>query len=154
MAWDEWEQLKAEAAARSGSTHTQINHLADPDGGGGATSSVTGGLRSTKAAWTKAGDSVGGQRDGLGKALTALKTGQRGLGETAGCLTAAAQRKVLTSWTHYAQGLDEKCGALQKVLDQTGHDLLLTDDAVRAALEQVDTTYKDTTAVGGGTGSR
>ncbi|WP_330460157.1 hypothetical protein OIB37_26770 [Streptomyces sp. NBC_00820] len=33
MAWDEWEQLKAQAAERP-STHTRLNQLA-PDGGGG-----------------------------------------------------------------------------------------------------------------------
>lgn len=35
MAWDEWEQLKGEAQRRQqGSTHTQLNQLADPGGGG------------------------------------------------------------------------------------------------------------------------
>lgn len=33
MAWDEWEQLKSEAAER-GSTRMRLNQLA-PDGGGG-----------------------------------------------------------------------------------------------------------------------
>ncbi|WEO97575.1 hypothetical protein A6P39_028125 [Streptomyces sp. FXJ1.172] len=34
MAWDEWEQLKSEARQR-GSAKMQIDHLADPGGGGG-----------------------------------------------------------------------------------------------------------------------
>ncbi|MFE8946506.1 hypothetical protein [Streptomyces sp. NPDC007856] len=37
MAWEEWEQLKTDAQARrqGGVTHTQLNQLAAPDGGGG-----------------------------------------------------------------------------------------------------------------------
>lgn len=35
MAWDEWEQLKADAATRQ-PTRTQLNHLPpEPSGGGG-----------------------------------------------------------------------------------------------------------------------
>ncbi|MFJ9821455.1 hypothetical protein ACIRU3_40655 [Streptomyces sp. NPDC101151] len=34
MAWDEWEQLKAEAKQRR-ATHMQLNQVADPGGGGG-----------------------------------------------------------------------------------------------------------------------
>lgn len=36
MAWDEWEQLKTEAAGRQ-STHMQLNRLPDDEGGGNAT---------------------------------------------------------------------------------------------------------------------
>ncbi|MFH8776227.1 hypothetical protein [Streptomyces sp. NPDC017958] len=36
MAWDEWEQLKADAQKRS-AARMQLNHVADPGGGGGAT---------------------------------------------------------------------------------------------------------------------
>ncbi|MEV2210821.1 hypothetical protein AB0H86_04840 [Streptomyces sp. NPDC050997] len=38
MAWDEWEQLKADSAQRS-STHMQLNQLAADGGGGGGSSS-------------------------------------------------------------------------------------------------------------------
>jgi hypothetical protein len=34
VAWDEWERLKADAKER-GTTHMQLNHLADPVDGGG-----------------------------------------------------------------------------------------------------------------------
>lgn len=34
MAWDEWEQLKTEAA-RKHTTHMRLNRLAGPSGGGG-----------------------------------------------------------------------------------------------------------------------
>ncbi|MFF8727890.1 hypothetical protein ACF073_15560 [Streptomyces sp. NPDC015171] len=35
MAWDEWEQLKAQAAER-GSTRVRLNHVPDAGGGGGS----------------------------------------------------------------------------------------------------------------------
>ncbi|MCT9087635.1 hypothetical protein N4G70_02005 [Streptomyces sp. ASQP_92] len=150
MAWDEWEQLKADAVARDGgATRMQINGVPPDGANASAGSEVTGGLKTTKAAWMKAGVGVGDQREGLGKALTALSEGQKGLGLTEGCLTAAAQDKVYASWARYVRDLNEKCGSLQGILDQTGHDLLRTDKTVTGALEQVQIKYQDTPAVGG-----
>ncbi|WP_167153193.1 hypothetical protein [Streptomyces sp. MBT27] len=153
MAWDEWDQLKADAVARGGAARMQVDGV--PSGpNASAGSEVTGGLKTTKAAWVKAGVGVGDQREGLGKALTALAEGQKGLGPTEGCLTAAAQDKVHDSWARYVRHLSEKCGTLQGILDQAGHDLLRTDKAVTAALERVRTTYQDTPPVGGDPGNR
>lgn len=152
MAWDEWEQLKADAAARGGTAHTQLNS-ASPDGGYGpvapAHSRVTDGLKSTKAAWNKAGEGVGGLRDEIGKALTKLSDGQKGLGDDAGCLTAGAQKEVHTSWARYVKAVNDRCGMVKEVLEQVGHDLLLTDESVRTAFSNVDTKYADTPALGG-----
>ncbi|MGW7262901.1 hypothetical protein [Streptomyces sp. NPDC054842] len=148
MAWDEWEQLKADVATRGGSEKMHIDQVADP-GGGSATSGVTGGLKSSKAAWNKAGEGVGGLRDEIGKALTKLSDGQSGLSDDAGCLTADAQREVYTSWARYVKSVNERCGAINKILEQVGHDLLRTDEGVRAAFGNVDLKYADTPAVGG-----
>ncbi|MFI6050622.1 hypothetical protein ACIBCO_11085 [Streptomyces violascens] len=154
MAWDEWEQLKADAVARGGATRMQINGVPPDGANASAGSEVTGGLKTTKAAWVKAGVGVSDQREGLGKALTALSEGQKGLGPTEGCLTAAAQDKVHASWARYVRDLSEKCAALQGVLDQTGHDLLRTDKTVTAALERIQSKYQDTPAVGGDSRNR
>lgn len=147
MAWDEWEQLKAEAVAQGGSAHMQLNQVADP--GGSTTSSVTRGLRASKAAWNKAGGGVGGLREGIDTALTKLSDGQEGLGSDAGCLTVGAQQEVYRSWVRYVKSVKGRCGDLQEVLEQVGHDLLLTDEGVRAALGNIDVKYADTPAVGG-----
>ncbi|MEU8955834.1 hypothetical protein AB0C93_16185 [Streptomyces sp. NPDC048518] len=147
MAWDEWEQLKADVTARGGPEHMQIDHV-DP-GTGATTSGVTGGLKSTKAAWNKAGEGVGGLKEGIGKALTKLSDGQEGLGDSAGCLTAGAQRDVYNSWARYVKSVNERCGGVKEVLEQVGHDLVLTDEGVRAALGNIDLKYADTPAVGG-----
>ncbi|MFE1200889.1 hypothetical protein ACFW5V_04290 [Streptomyces sp. NPDC058762] len=147
MAWDEWERLKADVATRGGSAHMQINHVADP--GGSTTSSVTGGLKSTKAAWNQAGEGVGGLREGISKALTKLAEGQQGLVNDGGCLTVGAQQDVYGSWDRYVKSVGERCGSLKEVLEKVGHDLLLTDEGVRAALGNIDMKYADTPAVGG-----
>ncbi|MEW2292539.1 hypothetical protein ABZ719_07505 [Streptomyces sp. NPDC006743] len=147
MAWDEWEQLKADAAARGGPEKVHLDRVADP-GGGSVTSSVTKGLKSTKAAWNKAGEGVGGLRDEIGKALTKLSDGQKGLGDSAGCLTVGAQQEVYGSWARYVKSVNERCGGVKEVLQQVGHDLLLTDEGVRAAFGNVDLKYADTPALG------
>jgi hypothetical protein len=122
---------------------------AEGGSGGGATSAVTGGLKFTKAAWTKAGEGVGELREGIGTALGRLRDGQEGLDADAGCLCTGAQKDVFTSWERYVKGVSERCGSVKEILEKVGHDLLLTDDSVRSAFEAIDTAYADTPAVGG-----
>ncbi|MEE1793091.1 hypothetical protein PUR28_20430 [Streptomyces sp. BE308] len=148
MAWDEWEQLKHEAAQRHG-TQMQLNQYLPGDGPAApSTSAVTAGLQSNKQAWNKAGEGVGGLREGLGKALTRLTDGQQGA-DAAGCLTAGAQKDVYSSWARYVRSVDERCGSVKEALERAGHDLLRTDDAVRGAFTAIDSRYADTHAVGG-----
>lgn len=150
MAWDEWEQLKAAAAARGGTTQMQVDHVPAPDSGrGSAASRVTGGLKSTQAAWNKAGEGVGGLREGIGTALKKLEDGQKGLPQDTGCLSSRAQNDVYASWTRYVRSVNERCGGVQEIFERIGHDLLLTDEAVRAAFGAVDTKFADTPALGG-----
>ncbi|MFD4869780.1 hypothetical protein [Streptomyces sp. NPDC058412] len=126
----------------------RLNHVpADP--GTGGPSAVTGGLQSSKKAWTTAGEGVGSLRPTIGTALTKLAAGQSGIGSTAGCLSAAAQKDVYDSWKKYAESVSERCGALQGVLNQVGRDVLTTDEGVRAEMDRLNHTYADTDAVGG-----
>ncbi|MFK4145629.1 hypothetical protein [Streptomyces sp. NPDC004065] len=146
MAWDEWEQLKT-AAAQRGTGHMQIDHVADPGGGGSA--GGPGRLRSDKAAWSKAGVGVGGLRGDIGKALAKLADAQKGLGKDAGCLTAAARREVHTSWEQYVRHVSGRCERLSGLLEKVGHDQLRTDEAISAEIAKLKTEYADTPAVGG-----
>lgn len=155
MAWDEWEQLKQEAAQQHG-TQVQLNQLPPGDEPGASipTSSVTKGLVSSKKAWNKAGEDIGGLGGDVDKAVKKLQDGQQGLGDTAGCLSAAAQKEVHGSWASYLKGVDDRCDRVKKVFEQIGHDLLLTDEAVRSALGAIDTRFADTPALGGQTPGR
>ncbi|MFF9583772.1 hypothetical protein [Streptomyces achromogenes] len=141
MAWDEWERLKADAAAR-GSTGMQLNH-ADPMGVGYER------LKSDKKAWATAGADVSGLQDDIGKALGKLDDGQAGLGDTAGCRSAAAQQELYDSWKQYAGKVNGRCAALGGLLERTGLDLAVSDTEVKSELDRISAGYKDTEAVGG-----
>ncbi|ARX83819.1 hypothetical protein SMD44_03248 [Streptomyces alboflavus] len=146
MVWHEWEQLKAEAAERH-SPAMQIDSTPKGDDGGGG--GPWGGLRSSKAAWTKAGDGVGGLKEGIGRALAKLEDGQAGLGGLDGCQSAAAQREVHRSWERYVKGVSKRCGSLGDLLAKMGSDQQKTDDAVRVEIEKLKDLYADTPDLGG-----
>ncbi|MFH9860559.1 hypothetical protein [Streptomyces sp. NPDC017202] len=143
MAWEEWEQLKSAAAEQHG-TRMQLNHVPlDPGGSSGGT------LVSNKPAWSKAGRDVGSLRDDIGKAMGKLTDGQQGLGEDAGCLTAAAQKDVHTSWETYVKKVSGRCGKLSGLLEKAGNDQLKTDEAIEAEIGNLKVEYGDTPTVGG-----
>ncbi|MEU2062345.1 hypothetical protein [Streptomyces sp. NPDC013455] len=144
MSWDEWEQLKADAAAR-GSSQMQLNHVPMDPGGSGA----AGKLKSDKKTWTMAGEDTKGLQDDIGKALGKLDDGQSGLGETSGCESAAAQKELYDSWKKYVGDVKSRCGELGGLMERSGHDLSKSDGEVKAELDRVAAKYKDTDAVGG-----
>ncbi|MFF0507195.1 hypothetical protein OG554_14105 [Streptomyces griseus] len=147
MAWDEWEQAKADVAA-NGPTSMQLNQAPSVGGtsGGGEASAD---LKSDKKAWVKAGEGVTGLKGGIGKALTKLSDGQTGLGDTAGCRSAAAQKEIYGSWKKYIGDVSSRCDALGGLLERSGHDLSKTDQSVMAELNRLKAQYRDTEAVGG-----
>ncbi|MCE3034087.1 hypothetical protein [Streptomyces sp. CMSTAAHL-2] len=142
MPWDEWEQLKADAATRSGSTRMRLNHV--PDAGGGGDS-----LKSDRKVWSAAGGDVTGLRTDVSTALGKLEHGQSGLGDGAGCESAAAQRELYDSWKKYVGEVSGRCGKLGGLLERAGRDLSMTDGDVRDGLQKIKTEYQDTEAVGG-----
>ncbi|WP_381796108.1 hypothetical protein [Streptomyces niveus] len=147
MPWDEWEGLKAEAA-QGRSTQMQLNQRpADQGGGGGGGPSED--LKSDKKAWVRAGEGVTGLKADIGKALTALENGQAGLGDTAGCQSAAAQKELYDSWKKYVGDVSSRCGELGGLLEKSGHDLAKSDQSVLTDLDGLTVKYADTEAVGG-----
>ncbi|WP_030583069.1 MULTISPECIES: hypothetical protein [Streptomyces] len=142
MAWDEWEQIKADVAA-NGPTSMQLNQAPASDGEASAD------LKSDKKAWVKAGEGVTGLKGGVDKALTKLGDGQTGLGDTAGCRSAAAQKEIYGSWKKYIGDVSSRCEALGGLLERSGHDLSKPDQAVMAELNRLKAQYQDTEAVGG-----
>ncbi|HBF85842.1 MAG TPA: hypothetical protein DD420_39760 [Streptomyces sp.] len=146
MTWDEWQQIKASVAERH-STEMQLNEL--PPDAGTSGSAVTGGVKSSKKAWLTAGEGVGSLRTTLGTALRQLEEGQAGLGTPKGCLGADAQREVYGSWKRYLGNVSKRCGSLQSILEQVGHDQLKTDEAVKAEIDVLQVQFTDTDAVGG-----
>ncbi|MFB7214520.1 hypothetical protein [Streptomyces sp. NPDC056255] len=152
MAWDEWEHLKSDAAAR-GSAQMQLNQYPADQGGGPApgSASASGNLKSNKKAWVKAGEDVKGLMDGVGKALTKLSKGQAGLSDTGGCRSAAAQKDLYESWRRYVGDVSSRCDGLGGLLESAGHDLSKSDQTVRDELDKLQLKYQDTATVGGHT---
>ncbi|MFD5199805.1 hypothetical protein ACFWM7_06505 [Streptomyces sp. NPDC058375] len=145
MAWDEWEQLKAEAAQRH-TVQVRLNQVGEgPDEG-------LGGVRSSKVSWTRAGESVGKLAGNARKALSELKHEQSGAAVNAEVLSGAAQKGVYRSWSKYITRVRDRCVALQDLLEKTGNDQFKNDDAVRAAFDGLAKKYEDTD--GGGHDSR
>ncbi len=142
MAWDEWEQLKADATTR-GSTGMQLTHAPDPIGVGYER------LKSSKKAWTKAGEDTKELQSGVGKARGKLEDGQAGLGDTAGCQSKANQKELYGSWKEYLDKVDKRCGELGWIMQSSGIDLAGSDDAVKAELDKLETKCQDTAPVGG-----
>ncbi|MGW7356328.1 hypothetical protein ACWGI0_06565 [Streptomyces sp. NPDC054802] len=144
MAWDEWEQLKAEAVQRQ-PAQMQLNKAAPVDGGGGTSDR----LKSDKKAWVKAGEGTRRLDEPIGTALTKLGDGQAGLGKSAGCESAAAQKELYDSWNRYVKDVRERCKSLGGLLESSGHDLAKTDGTLKGELDAIKAKYQDTEAVGG-----
>ncbi|CAL9290841.1 hypothetical protein [Streptomyces sp. SudanB25_2051] len=148
MSWDEWEQLKTEAAERQ-LTRMQLNQLpgSDPSGGGGGGSS--GVVRTRMKAWSQAGAGVNGLKADIGQGLRKLEEGQSGVGDTSGCQSAAAQKELYDSWKSYVGKLSGRCGTVGGLLERAGRDLAMTDQAIEDEFAKVRAQYQDTEAVGG-----
>ncbi|MEW1723197.1 hypothetical protein [Streptomyces sp. NPDC093109] len=132
----EWNQLKQDAAARSGS----------------------GEVRSTRSAWTAAGNEVGLLGAGIAKARGELDKGQEslGAGNDAGveCAVAHAQAQLHRSWHAYLAKVSARCAAITEQLKRAGGELHGDDKAIGRSFEQLRGAYEDTPALGGHDGSR
>ena len=161
---EQWAQLKQQPSAGS------ELHLASADGGtdGGADapdwertgSKPSGGITSSKTAWTQAAEGIGALSKNIPKAMTELEREQPGSGPASGAgstssgvQSAAAQQDVYRSWKRYLQDVSERCSALQERLDKAGNDQYKTDQAIRGAFNRMADAYEDTPAVGGSGGA-
>lgn len=147
MAWDEWEQLKSEAAERS-STQTRLNQLPANQSGGAPGGASHGDMKSDKKAWATAGAGLKRLDEPIGKALTRLSDGQAGL-DAAGVQSAAAQKELYDSWKRYVKGVSKRCADLGGLLEAAGHTLSQSDEQLKGELDKIENLYQDTAAVGG-----
>lgn len=141
MAWDEWEQLKADAARRH-SERMRIDHLADPGGGGAGAPS--GGsnpdLKASKGPWTKASGVAQDLRRATNSGLTELKIAHEGvMGATEGFTSTAALHEILGTWEKRLTSVRNECDRLHGALARTGRDFGEIDPAVAGKVNGVNT---------------
>ncbi|WP_236242272.1 hypothetical protein [Streptomyces sp. CC228A] len=153
MSWDEWEQLKSEAAEHR-ATRMQLNQLPAFGGSGGRDGSSSGELKTQKKAWAQAGEGVNGLKSDISQGLKKLEDGQSGVQDASGCQSAAAQKELYTSWKAYVGKVSDRCGTLGGLLERAGRDLALTDKAIEEEFQNIKAKYRDTEAVGGQTKGR
>ncbi|MFD7623538.1 amino acid ABC transporter permease [Streptomyces sp. NPDC059802] len=139
MAWDEWEQLKAQVAEQH-ATHTRINGLqgedgyAKPAGGGGG----TGTLKHNGGPWTKAAGTADGLQTSTITAKVDLRRAHDGtVGGLAGLSSLEALRSVLTSWDERLGRVREECSSLEPKLRQVAVELAEVDAEVGARAKAV-----------------
>ncbi|MFD9906341.1 amino acid ABC transporter permease [Streptomyces sp. NPDC059063] len=137
MAWDEWEQLKAEAVARQ-STQMQLNEA--PDGGGSTDKggSGTGSLKHTRKPWTHAANVADELGTGTRRARAALHSAHGGVESGAeGLASLGALKAVLTSWERRMSAVRNECESLEPKLRRTARELGEVDVKVGAETDAV-----------------
>lgn len=126
MAWDEWEQLKAQAADRQ-TTRMQINHL--PAGGAGSGESD---LRIDDAPWTSAAGVAKELRTSTHDGLTELQGSDDGIGAGAegfGCT--AALKEIQPTWEARLEAVRDECDRLNGTLGKVGKSFGEVDHGVK-----------------------
>ncbi|WP_406383187.1 amino acid ABC transporter permease [Streptomyces sp. NBC_01618] len=132
MAWDEWEQLKAQAVERH-TTDMQINSAsvdggyAKPLGSGGG----TGTLKHKGGPWTQAAGTADDLQTSTITAKADLRRAHDGtVGGLAGLSSLGALKSVLTSWDERLGRVREECSSLEPKLRQVAVDLAAVDAEV------------------------
>jgi hypothetical protein len=156
MAWGEWEQLKAEAAARAssgagrGAGHGPGRRAGHGAAGGAGFPDPD--LRSDRSVWARAGHDIASLSRDLGDALDRLEHGQGGHAGPVGasCFQVdAAQRELHASWSSYVSRVSRRCRDLGAILQRSGHHLAQPDTSLSAELGRISVMGADTAALGG-----
>ncbi|MFB6874789.1 amino acid ABC transporter permease [Streptomyces sp. NPDC056323] len=130
MAWDEWEQLKAQVAERN-ATHTQINGLQGEGGYAKSAGGGTGTLKHKGGPWTKAAGTADGLQTSTITAKVDLRRAHDGtVGGLAGLTSLGALKSVLTSWDERLGHVRAECGSLEPKLRQVAVEFAEVDAGV------------------------
>ncbi|ARX86861.1 amino acid ABC transporter permease [Streptomyces alboflavus] len=139
MAWDEWEQLKAEAVARE-SAQMQLNEGPGSNTGGsaGGHGDGTGSLRHTRKPWMRAASVADELSTTMRKARTDLHAAHEGVSSGAeGLASLSALTDVLTSWKARLGAARDECVSLEPNLRGVAVELGEVDVKVGADTDAV-----------------
>ncbi|MCT2546442.1 hypothetical protein [Streptomyces atratus] len=142
MAWDEWEQLKQQAAERS-STQMQLNQVADPGGGGGG--APQGDLVVSQKDLKAVGDAANTLYKDLDRhsdlARISSMTAAGGLADQ-GFLIGEALDHVAVRWVDQVQSLLDACVHIYTHLDFTKAVHQGDEDRIHATISSIETLDK------------
>ncbi|MYW47994.1 hypothetical protein GT045_36000 [Streptomyces sp. SID486] len=144
MTWDEWENLKRQAAD-GGSPHTRLNQLTDSGGGGrgdqdlvvhqddlGAIGHEAYGLHDALRKQADI-DGMGSDRHGNGSTMQAAAE-LKGQGFTMG----PALSRAVTTWTDQVNSLLQACATISNHLNYSQKTHAHDDGVIAASLKQAD----------------
>lgn len=133
MAWDEWEQLKADAVGRH-STQMELNQAPADQGGSGSGSSGSAGiLKHTSRPWARAAGTANDLKSSTAQAKTDLNSGHAGVAAgSEGLSSLSALKTVLTSWEKRLAAVRDECDALEPKLLRVAKDMGEVDVKVGA----------------------
>ncbi len=141
MAWDEWEQLKSQAAERQ-STQMQLNQL-DPGGGGGSTSEPGkyGSLRSSEAGLASIGTHAFDLYDQLWtKGRAAVPSSDKAAGDLSkqGFALGGGLQHVSTRWDEQLASLRDACAHISNHMTVTKKLHAGDEDYIRRQMSSID----------------
>ncbi|MBL1107259.1 hypothetical protein JK361_22080 [Streptomyces sp. 5-8] len=141
MAWQEWEQLKAQAADRQ-SPQMRLNQLADQGGGGGSPQGdLVVGHKDLEAVGTAAHDLFNDFTTYSGHARVASEAAAGGLkGE--GFALGAALEHVAERWTEQSKSLLDACAHISNHLRYTKNQHDADDSYIAGAVSSIATLDK------------
>ncbi|MGV9347938.1 hypothetical protein ACWDSD_24600 [Streptomyces spiralis] len=143
MPWDEWEQLKREAADRH-TARMQLNSV-PADGGHSAPTTGSGGpdLLITDTPWTGAARVAEELRTSTHNGLLELKKSYDGVGGgTGGFDCTAALKEIQPTWEARLGAVRDECDHLQGTLGKTGKKFGEVDHGVKDRVGSVHTPSK------------
>ncbi|MER5693816.1 hypothetical protein ACWDBO_20020 [Streptomyces mirabilis] len=139
MAWDEWEQLKSEAAKKQ-SAHMQLNQLAPSGGGGGGDKSAWGDLTVSQKDLASIGSAAHDLFDDFGRysdhARLSSMAAAGGL-KSEGFALGGALDHVAEHWVDQVQSLRDACAHISNHLRFTKNQHTADESYVASTLSSI-----------------
>lgn len=138
MAWDEWEQIKADVADR-GSVHMQLNQLTGGGGGPGGGSPGGGAtLQHSAPPWSHAAGVASDLSNSMSTAKSDLDTADQGVSAgLQGLASLGSLTTVLQSWDDRLTAVQNECKGLHPALRAVSVALGETDHGVGSKVNGV-----------------
>lgn len=139
MAWDEWEQLKAEAAGGPGARMSLAGVTTDSSESSSGASGGKDGLKHSGGPWTSASGTAATLRTNAQTSRSRLRPAHEGVATGAlGLASVAALTAVLDSWDERLVAVRGECHYLEGALSKVAKEMGETETSVDKSFNSVD----------------